>query len=146
MPKWHPLCIIITVTDYLFNGNDLYSFVVGLGGETYILLQVVRACWRDGSGSRWGLLAWRQFWKSAFELCELYDFKSNYFPIAHIHLITIWIHYMFTWIDLVTLKGLSQTVFQRHLCFNDITSYFVYNFKDLHYMLLLTVILEPSLD
>ena len=27
------------------------QLVVDLGGETYILLQVVRACWRDGSES-----------------------------------------------------------------------------------------------
>ena len=48
----------------------------------------LRACWRDWSESRWAFLAWRQFWKSACELC---DFKSNYFPIAHKHLIAIWI-------------------------------------------------------
>ena len=28
------------------------QFVVDLGDETYILLQVVRACWRDGSAEQ----------------------------------------------------------------------------------------------
>ena len=69
------------------------QFVVDLGGETYILLQVVRACWRDGSGEQMSVVGLEAVLKERLRTLRTFQtlrfLNQIIFPTLHNHLITI---------------------------------------------------------